>query len=381
MLYIFWGCIGILVYHLFIFGLLLAVFNRLFRKVVQYPVLADDKLPTITVICAAFNEETWIGRKIESFLALDYPKDKIKMLIISDDSTDRTHEIVEQYTHLPQIELIIQKPRRGKQSAHNLVEPDLDTDYVLSTDANTVFDPQSVRLLANAICSDPRIGVVSGELQLRVVDGTDSGEGLYWKYESLLKRLDSNFYTIIGANGAIYLIKREYFRQVDPASVDDFERTLIALKAGAIAKYVPEATAYEYGTTKATEEMGRKTRIITQEWFALLRNASLLNPFAYCRVSFIFVSHKLIRWMLPFFSIGILIANMGLLSHWFYVLTMIGQLFVYGFGVLELSLQKRSRSISAFRLMAYWVAMNAASAQAFIDFLIGKKYATWKIER
>jgi cellulose synthase/poly-beta-1,6-N-acetylglucosamine synthase-like glycosyltransferase len=379
MIYLFWISVFILFYHLIGYGVLLKFLNILKRRKFNNTELSD--FPTITVLCPAFNEEDVIDEKIRSFLTLDYPKDKIEMIVISDDSTDRTNEIVNNYTAEKNVKLVIQKPRRGKQSGHNLVEPSITSEYILSTDANSIFKSDSVKLLLQTMKKDPQIKIVSGELKLLKGEGEDSGEGLYWKYESWLKRMESDFHSIIGSNGSIYLIKREYFKQVDPASVDDFERTLLVLKAGKKAKYEPKAVVTEDVTEKPIEEIGRKIRMITQQWQCLERNTFVFNIFRNFRVFFMFVSHKLIRWMLPAFSLAIIISSISLRSIMFYKLCLLTQLLIYCFGYLEISLEKKGKSINKLKLPAYFTAMNYSALIAFFKYLKSEKFSTWKIQR
>jgi cellulose synthase/poly-beta-1,6-N-acetylglucosamine synthase-like glycosyltransferase len=351
---------------------LLNKFNR------QKPILHivdSEQSPTITVICAAYNEQEHIKQKIESFLELNYPKDKINMIIISDDSTDKTNEIVNSYTN-HNVKLVIQKPRGGKQRAHNLIEPTLISDYILSTDANSIFEPNSVRELVKAISVIQNIGLVSGVLKLVKAGTRDSGEGLYWKFDSFLKLLDSDFYSIIGANGSNFLIKRELFTQIDPASVDDFERTLYVLSKGYKAKYVPTSMVYEEVTGYASEEFARKVRIITQEWFALRRNIGLMNPFKFTKVSIILISHKVIRWLLFVFTIMMLISSF-FLSPPFYKLIFVAQVLFYLFGTIELIYQKKGKNIPMGNLPAYFLTMNAASLIAFIRFIQNRDVSVW----
>ena len=371
MIYLFWLCILILFYHIFGYGLLLSFIN-LFKK--QDNTAELTEFPSITILCPAYNEESVIEEKIKSFLNLDYPKDKINMIVISDDSTDNTNRIVDKYTKDYNIQLVVQKPRKGKQSGHNLVEPSIITDYVLSTDANSIFHQKAVKELVKTMKSNDKIGMVSGELKLLKDNNKDSGEGYYWKYESWLKRLESKFYSIIGANGSIFLIKRKYFTQIHPASVDDFERALIILKKGLIVKYNPKAIVYEDVTQKATEEINRKIRIITQEWFAIFRQKAV---FINTSIAFLLFSHKIIRWLLPLFSICIIISNCFLLHSTFFIITLFIQLMIYILGILELILENKRKSIKPLKIFAYYTAMNYAAFMALIKFIKGKQYATW----
>lgn len=376
LIFVFWVSAGLLAYHLFGYGLFLYIWNSLFKPNTENQP-KDTQLPVITVLCPAYNEERIIEDKLKSFLALDYPKDKISMIVISDDSTDATNSIVERYAG-QNISLVIQKPRAGKQSAHNLVLPMLNCDYVLSTDANSIFDPAAVKLLVAKLNSQPRLGLVSGELRLLRKGEQSSGEGLYWRYESFLKAMDSRFKSLIGANGSIFLIKKELFGRVDPQSVDDFERTLEVLSKGYLAAYEPKALVFEEETEKASQEISRKIRIISQEWFAMRRNSKLLNFFRYPAISFLLFSHKLLRWLFFVFVLTALLSSAFLAHEWFYRWIFILQILVYLLGALGLMAQSKGRRLPFSGLPGYFVAMVWSSAVAFKNFLVNKNFGVWK---
>jgi cellulose synthase/poly-beta-1,6-N-acetylglucosamine synthase-like glycosyltransferase len=369
----------ILFYHIFLYPILLR-FVGIFTKNKTKRSLTS--FPTITVLCPAFNEEKHIEAKIKSFLQLDYPQDKIKLIVISDDSTDKTNEIVRQYTAEHNIELVVQKPRRGKPSGHNLVEPRIDTDFVLSTDANSIFQPDAVLHLVKAITQGENIGLVSGELRLVKENKDDSGEGIYWKYENFIKKQESKIVGLVGANGSIFLIRRELFSQIHPASVDDFERALIVREKKYQVKYCPQALVTEFVSEKSSSEIKRKIRIISREWFALLRHHRLLNPFLYPAASFVLISHKLIRWLLPVFSIFIIFSNLALYrSHRIFPIILIAQLAVYFLGILGLHLEKSDKQNALTKLPAYWVAMNYSALLALYKFVSGQQQTTWSTKR
>jgi cellulose synthase/poly-beta-1,6-N-acetylglucosamine synthase-like glycosyltransferase len=377
---LFWISLFFLFYHLFFYGIILRTLC-FFKREKDLNINNLTTYPTITVLCPAYNEEDVIEKKIESFLALDYPKDKIEMIVISDDSTDRTNEIVKKYVKSSNIQLVIQKPRKGKQNGHNLVEPYIKSEFVLSTDANSIFEKDAVKKLVETMHSDKNIGLVSGALRLKKKDKEDSGEGLYWRYESSLKVMESKFHSIIVANGALFLIRREYFTQIHPASADDFERTLLVLENGSKAKYNPYAVVIEEVTEKAIDEINRKIRIITLQGFSLKRHISLLNPFKHPKIAFMLFSHKILRWLLPVFSFLILLSNAFLLGHIFYEILFLFQILIYLTGSLELLLEKRGSSIKIFKLPAYFVAMNYSALIALFNFIRGKEFYAWDTVR
>lgn len=366
-------------YHIAFYPLILWFLLNNFTKVKANDNTDSAIYPTITVICPAYNEECSIGDKIKSFVELDYPKDKIKMIVISDDSQDNTNSIVQEFSDR-NVELIIQSPRGGKQRAHNLVEPSISSDYVLSTDANSLFKPDAVKELVKVIQSSPQIGIVSGELRLISKNNLDSGEGLYWKYECFLKSMDSDFASIIGSNGSIYLIKRDMFGQIHPQTIDDFERTLHVLSNGYKAVYAPQAVVFEYCSERAVEEINRKIRIITREWFALSRYKQLLNPFRYGKISLILISHKLLRWMI-FLFMGILLVTSWFINSVISLTFFYMQIIFYLTGIIVILTQNQKLHIPGLSLIAYVTAMGWASAVAFFKFIFKKDMGIWNPTR
>ncbi|MCB5247786.1 MAG: glycosyltransferase family 2 protein [Candidatus Cloacimonetes bacterium] len=372
---LFWISVAALAYHLAGYPLILAIAN-LCRSRKKPETAESAEYPSVTVLCPARNEEDVIEAKIRSFLQLDYPPDRLKMIVISDDSDDATNAIVSRYRD-QRVELLVQKPRRGKPSAHNLVLPLLDSDYVLSTDANSIFAPDALQLLVKKMLSDPRLAVVSGELKLTAGEGGKSGEGLYWRYESWLKQLDSDFHSLIGANGSLFLIRRELFLPVDPQSVDDFERVLTVLKQGFRAAYEPRSNVFEEETESAGQEMARKIRIITREWYVLERNLALLNPFRHPAASFQLVSHKLLRWLFFVFVLTGFLASACLYQLCFYRTVFFLQCLVYGLGALGLFFQARGRRLPLSTVPAYLVAMIWSSLAAFVRYILRTRTNTW----
>ncbi len=364
---LFWAGFGLLLYHLAGYPLLEWFLTRGGKTGQDTAEKTTEALPTVTVLCPSYNEELHIKEKIESFLALDYPPDKIKMLVISDDSTDKTNSIVQKYTDR-NIELVIQHPRGGKQRAHNRAEPGIGTDLVLSTDANSIFAPDAVLLLVKALQSEPKAGMAVGELKLVRAGCSESGEGLYWKYEAWLKKLDSALHSVICANGSLFLIRRDLFGQVRPNTADDFERTLLVLASGKKAVYVPRATVREDVSEQAIEELGRKARIIRGEWIALAKYARLLNPFRFGKTAFILFSHKLVRWLFWLFLLMMLIGSAFAGSE-FYTWLFWLQILFYAVGAAGLILQKQGKRLPGTGLISYVTAMGWASLLAFLQFV------------
>ncbi len=387
MTWIFWISAFALVYHLILYPILLVIM----AKGKQDKRVVIDQYPSITVLCPAFNEAAVIKDKIESFLKLDYPKDRIDMIVISDDSTDGTNEIVEEYKGT-NVRLVVQKPRKGKVSGHNMISKTLTCDYVVSTDANSIFQPQAIKELLSMMLAEKNIGMVCGKLVLQTKEGTGSGEGLYWKYESWLKKLNSLIYSINCANGSIFMLRRDLFTELPVTSIDDFERVLVALENGLVAKFNDLAIVTEEPSIKPREEFKRKIRIISREWETLFRHKQLLNPLKHPIMSWILLSHKVLRWSFSLFVIGMLVSLSYLLVvacmngfntfwHWAYAIMAVGLDIILVTGIIEFYIESKGGGIGILKPSAYFFTMFWASMLAFIRYLKGETKATWNTIR
>ncbi len=375
MIFLFITTMFLAFYHLLFYGIILQIIANITIKKIT---LAEDYKPTVTLVTAAFNEERYIEEKLQSFINLNYPKDKINLVIVSDDSDDDTNFIVQEYVNkFDNITLVIQKPRNGKASGLNLIEPEIESKIVISTDASSILEKDTVKKLVRYF-KDDSIGLVTGKLKYIKKKNVESGEGLYWKYETWIRNNESKVYSIIVASGCLFAIRRELYKQIHPSSPDDFERTLVALENGYRAVIELEAVAYEYLTVKASDEINRKIRIISREWFALLRHKVLLNPFKFPIISLFLFSHKIIRWLLPLISISLIGSAISLRHIPFMSYFLYTTLLILVFGSLELLLERSDKSIKLFKVPAYLIAMNYASLMALIKFAMGKQQNTWE---
>ncbi len=251
----------------------------------------------ISLLIAAYNEELFINEKIKNTKELDYPKDKLNVIFITDGSNDKTPEIISAHKefihlHLPE--------RSGKIHAMHRGVLQSDTEIIVFCDANTYLNKDSLKHISHAF-QDPKVGCVSGEKRV-LSDKKDSaapaGEGFYWKYESFVKNIDSEIYTAVGAAGELFAVRRELYGEIPSDTIlDDFLITLSIVKKGYRIKYEPKATASEYGSVNVKEEMKRKYRIAAGCFQVLFRNFWLINIFKYPVVAFQFISHKFMRWV------------------------------------------------------------------------------------
>ena len=315
---LFWAMLLIVFYTYLGYGILLYIILRLKRLFAGAPrkavVPADEQLPTITLLICAYNEEDVVAEKMANTLAIDYPREKFRIMWVTDGSTDRTNELLKAY---PEVDIVFSPERRGKSAAlkHGLQE--LKTRYVAFTDANTMINPGAMKEIAR-LFTDPTVGCVSGEKRVAArKEGqmAAEGEGLYWRYESTLKRWDSELFSAMGAAGELYAIDPQLVREVpDNALLDDFMMSMFVVQDGKRIAYTPDAYAQEYGSANIFEESKRKRRIAAGGLQSIWWLRSLLNPIKYPLVSFQYISHRVLRWSVTPIAMVILLGINVLLS-------------------------------------------------------------------
>ena len=316
---LFWATLLIVFYTYIGYGILLYIIIRLKRffagKPCEAVLPADEELPTITLMICAYNEEDVVKEKMENTLALDYPKDKFRIMWVTDGSNDHTNELLAAY---PEVDIVFSPERRGKTAAlkHGLRE--LKTRYVAFTDANTMINTGALREIAR-LFSDPTVGCVSGEKRVaarKAGEMASEGEGLYWRYESTLKRWDSELYSAMGAAGELYAIDPQLCREVpDEALLDDFMLSMYVVQAGKRIAYTSDAYAREYGSANIYEESKRKRRIAAGGLQSIWWLRSMLNPLRQPLVTFQYVSHRVLRWSItPVAMVLLLIVNIALVA-------------------------------------------------------------------
>lgn len=298
---IFWIGLFIVFYTYIGYGMLLYVLVKLkecFRKTAAPPPPADDSLPDLTLFIAAYNEEDVVDEKMRNCLALDYPADKLHILWVTDGSNDRTNE---RLSHWPQATVLHQPQRQGKTAALNRGIRFVTTPLVVFTDANTNLNREALREIVHAFAT-PKVGCVAGEKRIAVQakdNAASGGEGLYWKYESALKKLDARLYSAVGAAGELFAIRRELFEEM-PADtlLDDFILSLRIVMRGYTIAYCADAYATESGSADMHEEEKRKVRIAAGGLQSVWRLRTLLNPLRYGTFCFQYISHRVLRWSL-----------------------------------------------------------------------------------
>jgi len=355
---LFWAALGLLAYLHFGYPLILVTLKRLRPRWVR----RADFTPAVDFLIGAYNEEAAIRRKLENCLALDYPRDRLRIVVALDASTDGTEAIVREYSDQG-VQLVVAPQRRGKAANFREIVPGLKGEIIVFSDAGSVYRADTLRQLMRNF-ADPEVGCVGGRLRYRNPDATSvsQGEGLYWSYEVFLRKTESAIGSSVVLSGAVYAIRRELYRPVPDDLPDDFLCPLQVLDQGKRVIYETETEITETMATSARGEMLTKVRIISGNFAALRRMKHLLNPFRSPLLSLQLLSHRLLRWfVLPLAAL--MLGSSLLLTHRpFYLLALAGQLVFYtlaGVGWLMDLGGRRSRL--AF-LPYYFVLVNLAAA-------------------
>jgi cellulose synthase/poly-beta-1,6-N-acetylglucosamine synthase-like glycosyltransferase len=363
---IFWICLFLVFYTYIGYGLLLYVLLLLKRTFGRKPPVltlpADDQLPAVTLMICAFNEEEVIKEKMENIRQIDYPRDKFCVMWVTDGSTDRSNQLLSAYDD---VTLVFSPERRGKAAAmqHGLQEN--KAEFVVFTDANTMLNTNSIREIVR-LFMDERVGCVSGEKRVAArADGevAAEGEGLYWRYESTLKRWDSELYSAMGAAGELFAVRMSHYRAAPSnALLDDFMISMLMVEDGHRIAYTSEAYAVEYGSANMHEESKRKRRIAAGGLQSIWWLRSLMNPLKYPVASFLFVSHRVLRWSVtPFAMLALIPLNVALiLMGCGTVYTVIGvlQALFYAAAAMGWLLDKIGRKSKLLYVPYYFMFMN-----------------------
>jgi cellulose synthase/poly-beta-1,6-N-acetylglucosamine synthase-like glycosyltransferase len=369
-----------------IFLYLIIRIKRAFKGRKALPSENLDELPTCTLVIAAYNEEYFIEQKISNSLLLNYPEGKLKLLFVTDGSSDKTPDIVARY---PQIQLLHQSQRAGKIAAVHRAMNYVNTDAVVFTDANTFLNKDALIKICRHY-SDATVGAVAGEKRVHIDENADAsaaGEGFYWKYESALKKWDSELYSVVGAAGELFSVRRSLYQPVEADTVlDDFMISMLIAAKGYRIVYEPEAYATETASENVSEELKRKVRIAAGGMQSILRLKKLFNPLPYPILSFQYISHRVLRWTItPFllilsFILNILLAlkpgetaMQGLL---------LAQVLFYLLALLGLIMEKRQLRIKILFIPYYFCVMNYAVLAGIIRYFSTKQSAVWeKVQR
>jgi cellulose synthase/poly-beta-1,6-N-acetylglucosamine synthase-like glycosyltransferase len=373
---LFWTCAALVVYPYVVYPLVLAALRRLRTTDAPAP-LGDADLPQVSVLIAAHNEEAVIRSRIENLLDLDYPKEKLELVIASDASRDATTAIVREY-EVRGVALFDFTSRTGKASVLNASIPRLAGEIAVLSDANTMMDRQALRRLVRWF-ADSKVGVVCGKLVLTDPATGRNVDGLYWRYETLLKRYEGQIGGLLGANGGIYAIRRSLFAGIPGDTiVDDFVLPLLTrLRTGCRIVYDETAIAYEETPPEMDAEFRRRARIGAGGFQSIALLWPLLNP-ARGAIAFTFFSHKVLRWLCPFFLLGAAAANLLLVNVGIYGATLMAFAVLCGMALIGHYLSGGSVVAKVTRLATMFATMNAALLVGFFRWAKGTQRAAWE---
>ena len=366
---LFWLSAGLLVYaHLGYPVLLRLLAGVRGGPAADRPADADpDALPTVSLIVAAHDEEAVIADKIANALALDYPRERLHVVVSCDAPTDRTAELA----RAAGADTVLELPRGGKIRAQDAAVERAFTEIVAFSDANAFWEPDALRHLV-APFADPKVGYVCG--QLRLVDQRGGNqEGLYWRYELWVRALESRLASVTGGNGAIYATRREAYLVVDPIMGHDLSFPFNMVKRGWRAVYAPRARAHEKMVPHIEGEFARKRRMMSHGWPIVLRGG-LLSPRGYSPLyALMIASHRLLRYVSPLLHVVALAASAALAGeHWAYAAALAVQL-----AVLAGALLARVLPLRPLLVARYYVLTTAALAAGLWDWLRHGTPAGW----
>lgn len=377
MAFVFWLCVGAMAYVYVGYPALLFLVSRVVhRRVAKAPIT-----PAVTMVIAAYNEEDAIARKLDNSLALDYPPEALDILVASDGSKDGTNRIVREYeARYPARVTLLDLPRGGKTVGQNHAADVARGEILVFSDATTMYDAGAVRAMV-ANYADPLVGSVGGDVRY-VRDGEEAsakGRQMYWNYEASIRRWESQIFTVIGATGCIYSIRRCLYTHLDPAAISDFVQPARALIKGYRSVVEDNATCWEVAESKQMgDELRRRARVVNRGIRGVGYMTEVLNPIRHPFLLFQIVSHRLLRWSIPFLLVGAFVANAFLLDAPFYRLTFAAQVAFYGGALTALVLDRWHIRPRGLFVPLYFCLVNLAPLIAVWSLLKGEKKIVWE---
>ena len=372
---IFIASIALLAYTYVGYSALVFLLSRVFAR----PVRSAEITPNVSVIIAAYNEERDIARKIENTLALDYPKEKLEIIVASDCSTDGTDEIVRGYADRGV--MLHRRPERiGKSVAQNHAMRFSKGNVLVFSDATTMYERDTIRKIVRSF-ADPEVGCVAGRLVY--VSGSDAavGEGCrsYWGYEVFLKECESRLGSLIGVSGCLYAVRRSNYARIALDMSSDFVIATEIHLQGMRTVYDAEAVSTENTNKRGKDEFRMRVRVIEQTMSALGRYRKTLNPFKHGLYALQMISHKVMRYSAPLFMVTLFVSNLFLINEsGFHLVTFLAQSLFYVAALAGWICARAGLRIGPLALPYYFALANAASVVAFAKFMRGEAHVTWE---
>lgn len=379
--WIFWIGLAIVFYSYLGYGLLLYILVKI-KKMITGSKEYDLKYePTVSLVVPCFNEADYIEDKIKNSLLLEYPKEKLQLIFISDGSNDDTPQRIAKYK---EVLALHEDARNGKAAAMNRAMQYVTGEIVVFCDANTDINPEAIREMVKHY-ADEKVGAVTGEKRIITKDkenASGAGEGIYWKYESFLKQLDSDFYTIVGAAGELMSYRKSLYKELPKDSLlDDLMQSMQIALEGYRVIYEKNAYAAETASANVGEELKRKIRIAAGAWQSMSRLPQAFNLFSNFKVSFLFLSHRVLRWTLAPLSLLLLfIVNFELAFKigGIYLPILMAQILFYSMALLGWYLANKQMKVKILFVPYYFFIMNLCMFLGLARFLKGKQSANWE---
>ncbi len=377
---LFWFFIAVLFYSYIGYGIvlfLLLKIKRIFSSKRKAAVVSNYN-PEVTLLIAAYNEKNYVDNKIQNTRNLDY--DNLKQVWVTDGSDDGTPELLSTYSD---VKVFHQNERRGKISAMNRAFKLVESPIVVFSDANTILGKESIQRIVD-LFKDPKVGCVSGEKRIltnEMDDAATAGEGIYWKYESLLKKWDAELNTAVGAAGELFAVRHELYEEVEKDTIlDDFIISLRIAMRGYKIQYDPEAYAVEKASANVKEELKRKIRISAGGIQSIIRLYPLLNIFKYGMLSFQYISHRVLRWTIaPLGLVFVFLLNIFLLKQGqFYQSLFFMQIAFYLAAVIGWFLENNKIHLKLLFVPYYFLIMNYAVYRGALRYVQKNQSVNWE---
>lgn len=372
---LFWCALAWIVYVYVGYPVALALISSIYRR----PVRRTEHTPHVTIVIAAFNEAAHIAQTIQNKLELDYPKELLDIIVVSDGSTDGTDEIVKSFAARG-VKLIRQEPRQGKTAGLNLALAEASGEIVAFSDANSMYDKDVLRRIT-ANFADPHVGYVTGKMIYTDPDGSVVGDGCsaYMRYENALRALETKIGSIVGVDGGVDAVRRSLYQPMRADQLPDFVLPLRVVATGARVIYEPAALLKENTLNRASDEFRMRVRVALRAFWALWDSRSLLSPFGNALFAFQLWSHKVLRYLIFLPMLVLVVTSVVLWSYGgIYKLALIAQFAAYGIASLGALLPNSAFLQRVCALPSYFVLVNIASGIAFWRFLKGEKQVLWK---
>lgn len=337
--------------------------------------------PTVTFVISAFNECEVIDGKLENTVTIDYPSEKLDIVVVSDASDDGTDQLVEDFV-AENVRLLRMDDRGGKTLGLNAAVASSSAEILVFSDANAMYDPQSIRVLVRNF-NDRDVGAVVGESTYEdSTSDAEESESSYWQYETAMKRLESAIGSVVGGDGAIYAIRREHYRPMSADALSDFVNPLQIVKRGHRCIYEPAAISVESAAGSFEKEFRRKVRIVNRAWRATFSMPELLNPLQHGFFAIQLISHKLLRWLMPFIMILTFVTNAMLVGEGtLYGLVFLGQIAFYAVAIAGALLRQTRQLPAVVYIPFYFCLVNIAAGRGILEAYRGKTYTTWSTAR